>query len=54
MRVSIWAFCAYPVYFKMGPRLDDSAAKVSIAGMVPHALQARAEEADVWAALLLV
>ena len=54
VRVSIWAFCAYPVHFKMALGLDDSAAKVSIAGMVPHAPQARAEEADVWTTLLLV
>ena len=47
--MSTWAFCASPVSPKTALRLDDSVAKVSIAGMVPQALQARAEEADVGA-----
>ena len=54
MWVSIWAFWACPIYMEMALSLNDNIAKVSIAGMVPQALQARAEEADVWATLLFV
>ena len=54
MRVSICKFCAFPMCFPTALRLDGNVAKVGIAGMVPQALQARAEEADVWATLLPV
>ena len=52
--VSVWACCAITVHCELTIRLDHNAAKVSIGCMAPQALQARAEEANVWAALLLV
>ena len=54
VKVSVWAIGAYPRCVQMALRLDDSAAKVSIIGMVPQALDATAEEADIWSSLLLV
>ena len=52
--MSVWAFCACPTCMKMAARLDNYVAHVSIACMVPQALQARAKEAYVWAALSTV
>ena len=51
--MAIWTLVTDPPDFDVGLGLDDSIPKVSIPGMVPLALQKRAEEADVWALLLV-
>ena len=51
--MAIWALCAGPPDLDVGLGLDDNVAKVSIVGMIPLALQKWAEEADVWACLLI-
>ena len=51
--MAIWTLGTGPPDLDVGMRFDDSVAKVSIVRMVPLALQKRAEEADVWARLLI-
>ena len=50
--MAIWTLTTSPPDLAIGIWLDDSIPQVSISGMVPLALQKRAEEADVWARLL--
>ena len=51
--MAIWTLVTGPPDLGVGLGLDDNVAKVSIAGMIPLALQKRAEEADVWACLIV-
>ena len=51
--MTIWTLTTGPPDLDVGLGLDDNVAKVSIAGMMPLALQKRAEEADVWTCLIV-
>ena len=51
--MAIWTLIAGPPDLGVDLGLDDNVAKVSIVGMVPLALQKWAEEANVWALLLI-
>ena len=51
--IAIWTLTTGPPDLGAGVGLDDNIPEVSIPGMVPLALQKRAEEVDVWAWLIL-
>ena len=51
--MAIWTLTTGPPDLAIGLWLDDNIAKVSIVGMIPLALQKRAEEADVWTCLII-
>ena len=51
--MAIWTLTAAPPDLSVGMGFDDDVPQVSIPGMIPLALQKRAEEADVWARLLV-
>ena len=51
--MAIWTLTAGPPDLGVGVRFDNDVAKVNIAEMVPLALQKWAEEANVWALLLI-
>ena len=49
----MWALVTPPPHFLPTVTLDEDVAKMSILGMVPLALQHRAEQADVWTPVLI-
>ena len=51
--MAIWTLTAGPPNLGVGLGFDDNVAEVSIVGMIPLALQKRAEEADVWPCLIV-
>ena len=53
MAMAIWTLITLPPPFFVGMRLDNTAAKVSILGRMELALQKWAEQANVWASILI-
>ena len=51
--MAIWTLTTGPPDLGGGLGFDVNGAQVSIAGMIPLALQKRAEEADVWPCLIV-
>ena len=52
--MAIWALVAFPPHFLAAARLDENVAKMSILAVIPLAAQQWAEQAKVWALLLLI